>query len=81
MFGHPSVLSGQPTQIRGAGAGGHARYSLAAEDVIPLLGRPSSLRFLARSLLARSAAGRREIDHLAPEVARQPAARWSAGRR
>ena len=52
MFGHPSVLSGQPTRYEVRAREDTLCYSLAAEDVIPLLGRPSSLRFLARSLLA-----------------------------
>ena len=52
MFGHPSVLSGQPTRYEVRAREDTLCYSLAAEDVIPLLGRPSSLRYLARSLLA-----------------------------
>jgi CBS domain-containing protein len=75
MFGHPSVLSGQPTRYEVRAREDTLCYSLAAEDVIPLLGRPSSLRFLARSLLAR---GRPESANGAEppgaEVARQYAA-------
>jgi CBS domain-containing protein len=73
MFGHPSVLSGLPTRYEARAAEDSLTYSLPAEDVVPLLGRPSSLRFLARSLLAR---GRRVADEIAPpsaEVAQQPA--------
>ncbi len=75
MFGHPSVLSGLPARY---GARAHEDtlcYSLPAEDVVPLLGRPSSLRFLTRSLLSR--AGRQHGDEIvppSPEVAQQPAA-------
>ena len=49
-------------------------YSLAAEDVIPLLGPPSSLRFLARSLLGRRRP-RMSMASTPPsaEVAQQPA--------
>ena len=75
MFGHPSVLSGQPTRYEARAWEDTLCYSLAAEDVVPLMGRPSSLRFLARSLLAR---GRRGAEDAArapsPEVALQPAA-------
>ena len=75
MFGHPSVLSGQPTRYEVRAREDTLCYSLAAEDVIPLLGRPSSLRFLARSLLTR---GRPESANGAEapsaEVARQYAA-------
>ncbi len=53
MFGHPSVLSGQPTRYEARAKEDTLVYSLPAEEVIPLLGHPSSLRFLARSLLAR----------------------------
>ena len=75
MFGHPSVLSGQPTRYEVRAREDTLCYSLASEDVVPLLGRPSSLRFLARSLLGR---GRSEAgDGAEPpsaEVARQYAA-------
>ena len=72
MFGHPSVLSGQPTRFEARAKEDTLTYSLAAADVIPLLGRPSSLRFLARSLLGR--ARRVEADRIgspSAEVARQ----------
>jgi CBS domain-containing protein len=75
MFGHPSVLSGEPTRYGVRAKEDTLCYSLAAEDVVPLLGRPSSLRFLARSLLSRAA--RRPGDGPpapSPEVALQPAA-------
>jgi CBS domain-containing protein len=75
MFGHPSVLSGQPTRYGVRAKEDTLCYSLAADDVIPLLGRPSSLRFLARSLLGR---GRPRSGNGAEapsaEVARQYAA-------
>jgi CBS domain-containing protein len=75
MFGHPSVLSGLPTKFEAKAKEDTLCYSLSAEDVIPLLGRPSSLRFLTRSLLARG--GRHRADEIEPpgrEVAQQPAA-------
>jgi CBS domain-containing protein len=72
MFGHPSVLSGQPTIFEARAREDSLVYSLAADDVVPLLGRPSSLRFLARSLLARRRAdGRVGADAPSAEVARQ----------
>jgi CBS domain-containing protein len=75
MLGHPSVLSGEPTRYEARAEEDTLCYSLAAEDVVPLLGRPSSLRFLARSLLARGgrAAGP-GAGVPSPEVALQPAA-------
>jgi CBS domain-containing protein len=75
MFGHPSVLSGQPTRYEVRAKEDTLCYSLPAEDVVPLLGRPSSLRFLARSLLARGGRGAGSgAGAPSPEVALQPAA-------
>ena len=75
MFGHPSVLSGEPTRYEVRAHEDTLCYSLAAEDVVPLLSRPSSLRYLARTLLAR---GRRSSGNgaapLVPEVSMQRAA-------
>jgi CBS domain-containing protein len=56
-FGHPATLSGLPT---GSAAQAHEdtiAYRLAPEDVVSLLARPSGLRFVTRSLLARAGAG------------------------
>jgi CBS domain-containing protein len=75
LFGHPSVLSGQPTRYEARAKEDTLVYSLPAEDVIPLLGRPSSLRFLARSLLARGRpVSGNGAEAAIPEVARQYAA-------
>ena len=75
MFGHPSVLSGLPAKQEARAREDTLGYSLPAEDVIPLLGRPSSLRFLTRSLLSRAdRAPGDEIVPPSPEVAQQPAA-------
>ncbi len=75
MFGHPSVLSGQPTRYEARAAEDTLSYSLAADDVIPLLGLPSSLRFLARSLLARGGVSAGKGSRApSPEVGLQPAA-------
>jgi CBS domain-containing protein len=73
MVGHPSVLSGLPTRFEVRAHEDTLCYSLAAEDVVPLLGRPSSLRFLTRSLLARTRQGGGEIAPPSAEVAQQPA--------
>src|SRR3954453_11689701 len=74
MIGHPSVLSRLPARLEVRAKEDTLAYSLAADDVIPLLGRPSSLRFLTRSLLARGPRGSNgEIAPPRPEVAQQPA--------
>jgi CBS domain-containing protein len=75
MFGHPSVLSGEPTRYGVRAREDTLTYSLAADDVVPLLGRASSLRFLARSLLARGGrTGENGAGPPVPEVGMQPAA-------
>src|SRR5262245_3943092 len=75
MFGHPSVLSGQPTRYEVRAQEDTLTYALPAEDVAPLLGRPSSLGFLARSLLARGGRmGGNGAGPPVPEVSMQPAA-------
>jgi CBS domain-containing protein len=75
LFGHPSVLSGLPAKNEARAREDTLCYSLPAEGVVPLLGRPSSLRFLTRSLLARSPSpsGDEPVPP-SPEVAQQPAA-------
>jgi CBS domain-containing protein len=73
MFGHPSVLSGLPAKYGARAREDTLCYSLPAEDVVPLLGRPSSLQFLTRSLLARNRQRVDEIPSPSPEVAQQPA--------
>jgi CBS domain-containing protein len=74
MFGHPSVLSGLPTRYEARAREDTLTYSLAAEDVIPLLAHPSRLRFLARSLLSRAAVGAPSAPEApSAEVALQPA--------
>ena len=75
MFGHPSVLSGEPTRYGVRAHEDTLCYSLAAEDVIPLLRGASGLRFLARSLLARGGkGGGNGAAPPVPEVSMQPAA-------
>ncbi len=74
MFGHPSVLSGLPAKLEARAKEDMLAYSMAADDVIPLLSRPSSLRFLTRSLLRRTGqADDAEMLRPSPEVAQQPA--------
>src|SRR5262249_27935564 len=75
MFGHPSVLSGEPTRYEVRAREDTLTYSLAAPDVIPLLGRPSGARYLARTLLARARrSGGNGAAPPVPEVGLQDAA-------
>ena len=75
MFGHPSVLSGEPTRYEVRAHEDTLCYSLAAEDVVPLLGRP---RACASWPAHCSPAGAREAGTGSappvPEVRMQPAA-------
>jgi CBS domain-containing protein len=61
-FGHPAMLSGLPTGTAARAAEDSLTYRLAAEDVVPLLGRPRGLRFVARSLMARTRPGGHHED-------------------
>jgi CBS domain-containing protein len=56
-FGHPAMLSGLPTSAAARAAEDTLCYRLAVEAVLPLLARPTGLRFIARSLMARRRAG------------------------
>jgi CBS domain-containing protein len=73
MFGHPSVLTGQPTRFEARAREDSLTYALVANEVVPLLGRPSSVRYLAQSLLARGKGDTGEIEAPSAEVARQSA--------
>src|SRR5262249_17649729 len=74
MFGHPSLLSGEPTRYEARARAATLCYSLAAEDVLRLRPRPWSLRSLARSLLARGRqASGNGVAPLGPEVSMQSA--------
>jgi CBS domain-containing protein len=73
MFGHPSVLSGEPTRYEAKAREDALVYALSPSDVIPLLGRQSSAQFLARSLLKRGGANGEAVEVPSAEVARQSA--------
>lgn len=72
MFGHPSALSGEPTRYEAKAGEDSLVYTLAPDDVIPLLGRQLSAQFLARSLLKRGGAVG-AVEAPSAEVARQSA--------
>jgi CBS domain-containing protein len=55
LFGHPSMLSGLPTELAARAAEDTLCYRLHAADVQPLLARPAGLRYVARSVRAREA--------------------------
>src|SRR4051794_10568632 len=75
MFGHPSVLSGEPTRYEARAKEDSLVYSLPADEVVPLLARPSGMRYVARSLLARGRRGTQNgVAAPSAEVARQSAA-------
>jgi CBS domain-containing protein len=53
LFGHPSALSGLPTEWAARAGEDALSYRLPAADVTPLLGRAGGLQFLTRSLERR----------------------------
>ena len=53
LFGHPSALAHRATSFEVRAGEDALCYRLPAESVVPLLGRPAGLRFLAQSLLSR----------------------------
>ena len=77
LFGHPSMLSGMPAGLEARAVEDTLCYRLPADAVVALMGRPTGVRFLARSLLARP-----RPDAIAPSLAAagQPVARLVHGR-
>jgi CBS domain-containing protein len=74
LFGHPSMLSGLLTGFEARAHEDSLCYALAAQDVLPLLARPASLPYLARSLLRRrKPVTADDADVAGAEVAQQPA--------
>jgi CBS domain-containing protein len=73
LFGHPSMLSGLPTGFEARAGEDSLCYRLPTESVVPLLARPTGLRYVARSLLSRrgyNAAAVVGLDHPRLPVAR-----------
>ena len=73
LFGHPSMLSGLPTGFEARAHEDTLCYAMSAQDAKPLLARPSSLPYLARSLLRRRKPGAAdEAEVASAEAAQQP---------
>lgn len=66
MIGHPSTLSGLPATFEVRVAEDALLYRLPAQAVAGLLARPAGLRFVARTLRDRPAAGEGERDLASP---------------
>jgi CBS domain-containing protein len=74
LFGHPSMLSGLPTGFEARAHEDTLCYAMSAQDAKPLLARPSSLPYLARSLLKRRKPGSAdEAEVASAELAQQRA--------
>ena len=54
LFGHASMISGLPTGFEARAAEDTVCYRIPADVMRPLLARPDVLRFVARSIVARS---------------------------
>jgi CBS domain-containing protein len=76
LFGHPSMLSGMPAGLEVRALEDTLCYRLPADDIVALLGRPTGVRFLARSLLTRP---RPDATAHSLAAARQPVARLVHG--
>jgi signal-transduction protein with cAMP-binding, CBS, and nucleotidyltransferase domain len=72
LFGHPSMLSGLPTGFEARAVEDTLTYRLPADAVVPLLGRPAGLQYVARSLLARP----RPKGQCRSATSMQPNSRW-----
>ena len=80
IFGHRSMLTGLPLAFEVRAAEDAVCLRLDEPDAVPLLARPSGLRYVVRSLLARPARGVVPIaatvevsNHLVEQLAREPA--------
>jgi CBS domain-containing protein len=74
LFGHPSMLSGLPTGFEARAHEDSLCYAMSPQDAKPLLARPSSLPYLARSLLRRRKPGSAdEAEVASAETAQQRA--------
>jgi CBS domain-containing protein len=80
-FGHPSMLSGLPTSAAARAAEDTLCYRLAAEDVLPLLARPTGLRFVAGPDLPAHALIREQLVLCASDISIRDAARRMADAR
>jgi CBS domain-containing protein len=77
LFGHPSMLSGMPAGLEVRAVEDTLCYRLPADAVVALLGRPTGVRYLARSLLTRP---RPDAGDSGLDVGGQPLARLVQGR-
>jgi len=75
LFGHPSMLSGEPFGFEARAQEDSCCYSMPSSDVIPLLARRSSLSYLTRSLLQRPEpeGAAAAADVASAEMTQQPA--------
>src|SRR5262249_9638606 len=71
LFGHPSMRSGLPTGFEAKASEDSLCYRLPTESVVPLLARPTGLRYVARTILSRTRVGAEVTNHYpGPPVAR-----------
>jgi CBS domain-containing protein len=80
IFGHRSMLTGLPLAFEVRAAGETVCLRLDEPDALPVLARPSGLRYVVRSLLVRPARGVTPIaatldvsHHLVEQLTREPA--------
>jgi CBS domain-containing protein len=71
LFGHASMISGLPTGFEARAGEDTVCYRIPAEVVRPLLARPDVLRFVARSIVGRTA-GDGAVPVAAPDPGSDP---------
>ena len=67
LFGHASMLAELPTGFAARAHGATVCYCLPGDVTRPLLTRPEGMRYVARTLLGRPAAGSARAAEPAPE--------------
>ena len=73
LFGHSSMLSGLPTGFTARAHEDTLCYRIGADVALPVLARPESVGFVARSLLASPNVYAADVTPHAPDGTRDPA--------
>jgi CBS domain-containing protein len=69
LFGHPSMLTGLPTEFGARACEDTLCYRMRASDITPLLARPEGMRFVARAMRHREALRTRVSETAATRLA------------
>jgi CBS domain-containing protein len=75
LFGHPSMLTGLPTEFASRAAEDTLCYRLRSSDLAPLLTRPEGMRYVLREMRHREALLARSPSVVAGRLATRPISR------